>query len=126
MSSFRLTKWYLDVLESSGRGMIAYQADLSWGKVSLHYDGIVPIGNAGFRSTGSFSSQGVVNQTGKVISWQGARRGLTTFPSDLPIQFHLNLSPIVLLAGLIAGFAWAFGMSMDFPGSASRFSRLTG
>lgn len=51
---------------------------------------------------------------------------LTTVPCDIPIRFELNLTWPVFATAAVAGFAWAFGMSMDFPESNRRFARLTG
>lgn len=51
---------------------------------------------------------------------------LTTIKSDQQMLLHWNISWPVWAASLIAGLAWAFGMSMDFPESRKRYSRLTG
>lgn len=51
---------------------------------------------------------------------------VTTLPGGQPIIFSFNFSWQVLAAAAFAGLIWAFGMSMDFPKSTKRFSRLTG
>ena len=51
---------------------------------------------------------------------------LTTIKSDQQMLLQWNISGPVWAASLIAGLAWAFGMSMDFPESTKRYSRLTG
>lgn len=51
---------------------------------------------------------------------------LTTVKSSEALLLEWNFSPTMLLACCITGFLWAFGMSMDFPKSNVRFSRLTG
>lgn len=67
--SFKLTKWYFDVLDSTGRGMIGYQADLSWGQVNLTYEGVIPIGPVGFKTSGGFNSQAAVIQSNGQLDW---------------------------------------------------------
>ena len=51
---------------------------------------------------------------------------ITTFHTKVYLQFQLNLSASVFIVSLVASGLWAFGMSMDFPKSAVRFSRLSG
>jgi hypothetical protein len=69
-SRFLLSKWYLDLLDSSGRGMIGYHADVTWGKLSFRYDGLIPIGEPGFKARGTFSSRFGVKQDGDILTWQ--------------------------------------------------------
>lgn len=51
---------------------------------------------------------------------------ITTFHTKEYLQFQLNLSASVFIVSLVASGLWAFGMSMDFPKSIVRFSRLSG
>ena len=51
---------------------------------------------------------------------------ITTFHTKVYLQFQLNLSASVFIVSLVASGLWAFGMSMDFPKSIVRFSRLSG
>jgi hypothetical protein len=68
-TSFLLSKWYLDVVDRSGNGLIAYQADLSWGRLRLRYDGLIPIGQPGFRERGNFRSASAVTESIGLLSW---------------------------------------------------------
>jgi len=38
---FLLTKWYLDCVDDSGRAVVLYWASLQWGRLRLHYGGVL-------------------------------------------------------------------------------------
>ena len=50
----------------------------------------------------------------------------TVLPSEIPAGPDYGVAPLLLLAMVVGGLATAFTMSMDFPKSTLRYSRLSG
>ncbi|MFN8664584.1 MAG: prolipoprotein diacylglyceryl transferase family protein [Thermomicrobiales bacterium] len=50
----------------------------------------------------------------------------TVLPSEIPTGPDYGVAPLLLLAMVAGGLATAFTMSMDFPNSTLRYSRLSG
>jgi protein-S-isoprenylcysteine O-methyltransferase Ste14 len=50
----------------------------------------------------------------------------TMIKTHEPVMLRWDFSPTMVLVACSTGLLWAFGMSMDFPKSTARFSRLTG
>lgn len=53
-SSFKLVKWYADVIDHKGDGLIAYKAKLSWKSLKVGYEGLIPVGNCKLKSNHRF------------------------------------------------------------------------
>lgn len=67
---FLMRKWYLDVIDQEGRGLIGYQADIEWRKLKISYDGVIPVGAAGFKAKANFSSRSVITESDHGLEWK--------------------------------------------------------
>lgn len=45
--NFTLTKWYFDLVDANGRGIIGYDVTLTWGKVSMGFEGCIQFNTKG-------------------------------------------------------------------------------
>ena len=70
MPKFELSKWYLDCVSPAGDVIVAYRAELRWGRIRLPYASVLfrPAGGAPtFQSAVRASLE--PEQTGDTLSW---------------------------------------------------------
>lgn len=75
-ASFRLVKWYLDLVSSEGEAFIGYAADLRWGALRLRYAATLAGRAPGpFRTTTHLFGAALPEERGEVVRWQVGARG---------------------------------------------------
>lgn len=68
--AFLLRKWYLDVMDDNQRGLITYQAAISWKNIVLNYGGYVPIGAMPVKAKSDFSSISCMDGSDHELHWK--------------------------------------------------------
>jgi hypothetical protein len=71
MGTFQIEKWYLDAHSEDGNAFIGYAAKLTWGSISLHYNGYTfsPANTSKIFNSNSFSAAKFPEETNCVIRW---------------------------------------------------------
>jgi hypothetical protein len=66
---FRLSKWYLDCVAPGGDTVVAYVAELGWGRIALRYASVLQHARGRSRVTTSLRSPASPSSRGGAIAW---------------------------------------------------------
>ncbi len=69
MSTFKLSKWYLDSISDAGETTIAYTGSAQWGKVRLHYSSVLETTGTRVLQRTSLRRHAEPERSGPLLAW---------------------------------------------------------
>lgn len=125
MDTFRLTKWYLDLVDDQGWSAIAYWARVNWGPLALGWEGLslhLETGAAVHRSARAVGDEPA--WSGETLAWRSAGLGvcLECAPWCAPFESRLFESA----DGMVEWSCQAPGATVTFDAGDGRTVRGTG
>jgi len=129
MTSFKLSKWYLDCVTNAGDAVIAYSGTARWGKLCLHYSSILETANDRVRQRYSLRrpldpvvSDSILSWRSKALkiegNWHSLSRGLseTVFRSaEGVIEWNCRMPLARVKIGDMQGLGYVEHLAMTIP-----------